>query len=73
MVHTFGALDGQLCALDGLSRIALQPQRPCQSNTGPIVPFVGQIDGGGPLRARPNRQQSLKLDAGAAKVAHDQQ
>jgi len=49
----YDLLEGFVHALHGLSRIALQPQDPCQGDAGPIVPIGGKIDRAGPLRARP--------------------
>src|SRR5438132_14233808 len=68
MAHRCGLLDALAYAFHGLSRKALQPQGPCQGDTGVIVVFEVEIDRAGPLIARSTLQRCLKLHAGAAKV-----
>src|SRR6202030_3309985 len=70
MVHGCGVFNGLTCAVDSLSRMTLQPKRPCQDRAGQIFALDAEIDSCGPrLSARPARQCCLKLHASTSEVA----
>lgn len=70
MILAFGLPNGLAYAFGGLSRMALQPQVPCQADTDQNVVIQTEIDLAGLLRAGPVVERSFEPTSRTAMVAN---